>query len=118
MMAFLLETQSPSLAPSPGNPKSLRPTYHPLPLKQNQNNPTNQTIKTSRFFSFIKVDHEKTSRFVWSRSGCSLHIPLVSMDSIAGFKLGDLRLWDGRGSSGGANVFVVERSQIDAQTCT
>jgi hypothetical protein len=40
------------------------------------------------------------------------------MDSIAGFKLGDLRLWDGRGLSGGANVFVVERSQIDAQTCT
>jgi hypothetical protein len=66
----------------------------------------------------FKVDHEKTSRFVWSGSGCSLHIPLVSMDSIAGFKLGDLRLWDGRGSSGGANVFVVERSQIDAQTCT
>jgi len=62
----------------------------------------------------FKVDHEKTSRFVWSGSGCNLHIPLVSMDSIAGFKLGDLRLWDGRGSNGGANVFVVERSQIDA----
>jgi hypothetical protein len=46
-MAFLLETQSPSLLASPGKPKNLS---HPLPLKQIQNNPTNQTIKTSLFF--------------------------------------------------------------------
>jgi hypothetical protein len=45
------------------------------------------------------------------------HLSPWTLD-IAGFKLGDLRLWDGRGLSGGANVFVVERSQIDAQKCT
>ncbi len=45
------------------------------------------------------------------------HLSPWTLD-IAGFKLGDLRYEDGRGSSGGANVFVVERSEIDAQKCT